>query len=173
MPLFKRRNESGAGAGAGRTLPALPDVSHLTDHEWWALGSRRYEEHWKEHVGSPETFAECARNCYGQQDFSTAACFFRKAIDLLHTQYLFGAMERRRPSPADAWIVDGYVSAIGASRQLHPQADVAESVREVTHRLRTISTACQRVGLPDQLYRGALNDLVNVAPDIDVSDVLW
>ena len=41
----------------------LPD--NLTDQQWWADAEQRYEEYWREFVGSPEFFAEGGRWFYG------------------------------------------------------------------------------------------------------------
>ena len=56
---------------------------------------------------------------------------------------------------------------------MHPEATVAGSVREVTHRLRTISSACNRVGIPGQLYMNALDTIGRETPHVDVTDIYW
>jgi len=124
------------------------------------------------YYGSPETMAEGGRLCYGYGDFGTALFFFQKSIDMLHTNYLFNQMRSRQPSAADAWIVDGYTSSLGAGLAMHTAAPIDDSVREVTHQLRTIATACEQVGLPSELYRGALRQIAIEAPNVKLDDVL-
>jgi hypothetical protein len=92
---------------------------------------------------------------------------------MLHTNYLFMEMKSRQPSPADAWIVDGYLKSLGVSLSMHPEAPVADSVREITHRLRTIASACQRVGIADQLYMNALDTVGRDAAHVNVDDIYW
>jgi hypothetical protein len=79
----------------------------------------------------------------------------------------------RQPSPADAWLVNGLVASLGVTRELLPQLDVSAQVREATHRLRTISSAVENAGGSSVLYRNALDEIARLAPDVDVSDVLW
>lgn len=122
---------------------------------------------------APEIHAERGKERYGNQDFPAAVGHFEKAIDMLHTLYLFEEMRNRQPSSADAWIVDGYTSSLGAALAMDASADVGESVRTVTHRLRTISTAAHRVGASSTLYRDALAGIARCAPHVDVNDVLW
>jgi hypothetical protein len=122
---------------------------------------------------APETLAERAQLAYGSQNFSGAMHDYEKAIDLLHTLYLFENMRQRQPSPADAWIVDGYTSALGATLAMDSTAGVTESVRTVTHRLRTITTAADRVGLPSHIYRQGLDQMASYAPHVNVDDVYW
>ncbi len=151
---------------------ADPIDNRLPDDEWLARSEARYREMVQHRWGSCETVAQGGVDRYGHGDFGAALFFFQKSIDMLHSQYLFGQMRSRQPSPADAWIVDGYTSALGASLQLHPAAPVDVSVREVTHRLRTIATECERMGLPAQLYRGALALMAVYAPHVKLDDVL-
>jgi hypothetical protein len=99
--------------------------------------------------------------------------FYAKSIDMLHSAYGFGAMAQRQPSPADMSIVDGYTASLGAGLRLHPDAPVRDCVREVTHRLRSISSECDRVGLPSNLYRAALETMASAAPHVAVDDVFW
>ena len=126
-----------------------------------------------ERPSGPEGWAEPGRELYGSQRFAEAIEPFRKAVDVLHSNYTFLNMERRQPSPADAWIVDGFVNAVGAARAAGQVDDVREVVREVTHRLRAIATATQRVGGSSQLYLEALARLGSDHPDVDVSDIRW
>ena len=153
--------------------PLDPDDPTLTDAEWLAICEGRFRGTVDPYYGSPESLAEGGKDRYDHQDFGTAIFFFQKSIDLLHTNYLFGQMKDRQPSPADTWIVNGYLSALGASLSLHPGAPVDQSVREVTHRLRTISSACERTGATPALYLNALAQLADTAPSVNVDDVLW
>lgn len=121
----------------------------------------------------PEEIAKVAENLYGHQRFSEAIVQSERAIDLLHTLYLFEKMRQRQPSPADSWIVDGYTSALGATLAMDKSADVTESVRTTTHRLRTIMSATERVGIPANIYRDALTTMRSYAGHVNVDDILW
>jgi hypothetical protein len=103
----------------------------------------------------------------------TAACFYRKAIDMLHTAYRFDEMRRRRPSAADAWIIDGYCRSLETARRRQPAARFDESVREVTHRLRSSLTVCEELGLDSSLYRAGLQRLAVIASIVPTDDVFW
>jgi hypothetical protein len=50
---------------------------------------------------------------------------------------------------------------------------VKESVTEVTHRMRTISSQFKRYDLDPNPYLGRLDELGQIAPDVDVSGVFW
>lgn len=161
---------------ATRSTPVFdelePIANSLQDGEWLAHSEARYKEMVQHRWGSCETVGEGGRERYGHGDFGTALFFYQKSIDMLHTNYLFNQMRSRQPSAADAWIVDGYTSALGASLAKHPAAPVDSSVREASLRLRTIASACERVGLPSQLYRDALDQIAIYAPHVKLDDVL-
>jgi hypothetical protein len=133
--------------------------AELTDAQWWNDAEQRYEEYWREFLGEPETFETGARWFYGSGEFGTALLLYQKAIDLLHTRYCFDTMRQRRPSAADLPIVDGYLSALGASLSLHPDAPVADSIAEAAHRLEDIRAACNAAGLSTNPYRQGLIEL--------------
>lgn len=165
---FKKRKPS-----TGSASEAIDPIDHsLPDDEWLARSKARFEQMVKNYYGSCETIGQGGQECYGYGDFGTALFFYQKSIDVLHSMYLFGQMRNRQPSPADAWIVNGYTSSLGASLEMHPAAPVSDSVREVTHRLRTIASACEQVGLPSQLYREALKLMAQYAPHVKLDDVL-
>jgi len=165
---FKKRKPS-----TGPAAEAIDPIDgSLPDDEWLARSKARFEQMVKNYYGSCETIGQGGKECYGYSDFGTALFFYQKSIDVLHSMYLFGQMRNRQPSPADAWIVNGYTSSLGASLAMHPAAPVNESVREVTHRLRTIASACEQVGLPSQLYREALKLMAQYAPHVKLDDVL-
>jgi hypothetical protein len=157
--------------GLFRHTPRVPE--EFTDAQWWANAERVYDERWRSFLGSPETFANGAGQFYLKQEFGVSALLYQKAIDLMHTLYDINSMRARQPSPRDLSILDGYLSALGASLSLHPEAPVAGSVREVTHRLRTIALACQSAGFSDSMYRQALDRLASTAPGVNIDDVLW
>lgn len=172
--LFGNSNVTGAGAGPRGNAARSFDVdSSGTDSDWLSRSSAVFSDTIEPYYGSPETMADGGKAAYAEQSFGVALFFFQKSIDMLHTAYGFSNMESRQPSPADAHIVDGYLSALGASRASHPDADYSASVREVTHRLRSISAECERVGASPDLYRNALERIAREAPEVDVSDVLW
>jgi hypothetical protein len=79
----------------------------------------------------------------------------------------------RQPSGRDLSIVDHYLDTLRMVRTVRPGAPVKESVVEVTHRLRTISTCFDGHGLDGSPYRMRLDQLSEIAPDVDVSGVLW
>jgi hypothetical protein len=153
--------------------PLEPVDQSLTDEEWLRRSEGRFTATADQFYGSPESLAEGGKDRYDHQDFGTAIFYYQKSIDLLHTDYLYMQMKDRQPSLGDAWIVNGYLSALGASLSLHPDAPVNDSVREVTHRLRTISSACERTGATPALYLNALAQLADAAPSVKVDDVLW
>lgn len=123
--------------------------------------------------GSPETMARGGEEHYGLSDYGTAMFFYAKSIDILHTAYVVLQMAQRQPSAHDLPIVDGYTSSLALTLQLHPEAPVAACVREVTHRLRSISSECDRVGLPSDLYRSGLDSMGAATPHVPVDDVFW
>jgi hypothetical protein len=170
MGFFRRR-------GPDRERPPSnsrrPLDSALTDDEWWVASASAFAETVHAYYGSPESMAQGGKNRYRDADFGVAAFFYHKSIDMLHTAYGFSNMEHREPSPADAPIVDGFCNSLSASIEGHPNAPIDEVVREVTHRLRSIATTCDRVGAPSQLYRGALEKIAQYTPNVQVDDILW
>jgi hypothetical protein len=176
MPFFRRTppNEPPEPEPSSGPLSLQPPPPGETDDvKWWAVAESQYKRHWRSYLGSPETLAAGGQHFYDSGQFGTALLLYQKAIDVLHTHYVFSSMQDRQPSPRDLPIIDGFVSALGASLSLHPGAPVADSVREVTHRLRTTSSACQRVGLPADLYLRALDDLARTASHVNVDDIFW
>lgn len=149
MPLFRRRESRSTTDSSGLGAPFSFDPK------------------------GPDSIASHAQDLYGHQHFAEALEEFGRAVDLLQTLYVFEKMRQRQPSAADTWIIDGYTSALGATLAVNAQADVTESVRTTTHRLRTISTAAQRVGAPAQLYLDGLDLMRQYAPRVNVDDILW
>ncbi len=170
MGFFNRKKSKSTTGPASKEID--PIDNSLPDDEWLAQSKARFDRMIKNYYGSCETIGEGGQECYGYGDFGTALFFYQKSIDVLHTNYTFLQMRNRRPSLADAWIVNGYTSSLGASLEMHPAAPVDESVREVTHRLRTIATACEQVGLLSELYREALKLMAQYAPHVKLDDVL-
>ncbi len=121
----------------------------------------------------PEEAAGAAKEAYLHGDFLEAFKCSVVAVDRLHDFYVFEQFRNRQPSPADAWIVNGLTSALGAARACDNRADVRENVRTATHRLRTIATAIEQAGGNSVLFRAALDRLSADAPDVDVSDIFW
>ena len=160
---------NGAADAGSPPAPAAEEA----DVVWWQEAERCAERQRQQTNGEPESLAELAKEQYNHQGFGCAALLFGRAIDRLHTLYCIDNFQNRQPSPADAWMVDGYSSAIGASHALYPRAPIDGSVREATHRLRTIASACERVGASGQLYLDALASLGINAPDVKIDDILW
>jgi hypothetical protein len=173
MGIFSRRRDVESKQAKPAAAPVEHVDSSLSDSDWFAASERIYDQTWRSHLGSPETFADAGQDHYNNQNFGVAILFFRKAIDLLHTLYISSNMSARQPSAKDLAITSGFVSSVGATLAMHPTTPVAESVREVTHRLRTISSACKRAGLPADLYLNALQDVGVAAPQVNVEDILW
>jgi hypothetical protein len=161
MGFFKRR--IGAADEPKRASFGPIDVS-LPDDQWFVASEQAFKDRVEPYYGTPETMAEGGREHYGRADFGVALFFYRKAVDMLHTAYGFSNMESRQPSPADAWIVDGFCSSLGASLQAHPQAPVAKVAGEMVGRLGTIAADCDRVGIPAKLYRDAQDTVASTAP---------
>ncbi len=151
----------------------------LDDASWIRAGENRYDVLVRNHYGSPDTIAAGGMQRSRLGDPAAALYFFQKAIDTLHSIYVAGfgdgspAGWSREPSSRDLGIVDAYLQALGQVRALRPGAPVRDSVVEVTHRLRTISSTFGRYGLDDSAYRDRLTTLGQLAPDIDVSGVFW
>jgi hypothetical protein len=155
------------GRASNRVDEALrPGVD---DARWLREGEARYQGLVGRHYGSPETIAEGGIQRLQANDRAAALFFFQKAIDLLHTNYLFDEMRQRRPSDHDLPIIGAYLDTLGAIRADRPTTPVGASVQEVTHRLRTIATACQDAGIDPSRYLTALTSLAEIAPDIDAS----
>jgi hypothetical protein len=121
----------------------------------------------------PEKAASAAKDAYNEHDWARSFELYVKAVDRLHDFYVYEQFRNRQPSPGDAWIVNGLVSALGVLRDQDPTADVAAGVKEATHRLRTIASALEAAGGNATLYRGGLDGLAQYAPDVDVSAVFW
>jgi hypothetical protein len=156
----------------GKRSPKVVDGS-LPDGRWLRESEEMFKASIEPYYGSPETMARGGDERRGLGDVGTALFFYAKSIDMLHTAYGFAGMERRRPSPADTAIIDGFTESLALVTSRHPEAPIADCVREVTHRLRSISTECERVGLPSDLYRNGLDLIAQIAPRVPVDDVLW
>jgi hypothetical protein len=155
------------GAPSGSVDPALPDG------EWLLASEALFRQRIDDFYGSPETMARGGEEHQGLSDHGTAMFFYAKSIDMLHTAYGFAEMAQRQPSAADLPIVNGFTTSLRSALDSHPEAPVVDCVREVTHRLRSISSECDRVGLPSDLYRSGLESLARSAPHVPVDDVRW
>jgi hypothetical protein len=149
----------------------------LDDASWLSSGESRYSTLARNHYGSPDTIAAGGTQRIQQGDPAAALFFFQKSIDTLHSIYVASsggpAEWRRQPSNRDLGITDAYLQALRQVRELRPGAPVKESVVEVTHRLRTISSAFERNGIGAAAYLERLDSLGKLAPDVDVSGVFW
>ena len=153
--------------------PAARAASSPAAVAWLAEGKTRYSRLVNDHYGSPDTIAAGGGLSLRGGDVAAALFFFQKSINLLHTLYTFSDFENRRPGQADQPILAAYVDTLDEVLGQHPDAPVDESVREVTHRLRAISTRCRSYGLDGSQYDDALRNLAAVAPDVDVRDIVW
>jgi hypothetical protein len=156
----------------GKKRGAMIDPD-LPDAEWMNQSRILYDRTISDYYGSPETMASGGVKNYDAGNFGTAMLFFQKAIDMLHTAYGFSEMQSRRPSDNDTPIIGGFLASLEDTLKQHPEAAVWESVREVTHRLRSISTTCDDRGLASARYRHSLDRLAQVAPQVNVDDVFW
>jgi hypothetical protein len=172
--VVRRLGEAGLSDRAASLVgDPVVDDSRLSDGPWLHLGERRYERLLVRLDGPPEAIAAGGHERRRAGDLAAALFFFQKAIDMLHTHYGFSGMKDRKPSSADWPLIDAYLGTLAEVRRLRPQAPVAASVEEVTHRLRTTSTACREAGLDPGPYLRGLDRLAGIAPDVHVSDVLW
>jgi hypothetical protein len=130
----RRRDNSRVDQGALSASPLQHVDLSLPDGEWFSASERIYNETWRSHLGSPETFASAGRNHHSNQNFGVALLFFGKSIDLLHTLYVCSDTVTRRPSTADRGITSGFIASLRATIDSHPNAPIDESVREATHR---------------------------------------
>lgn len=164
MGLWNRKARDGFEPAQDAVLP---------DSDWLAQGERRYDRLINNWYGSPETIARGGEERVERGDLAAALHFFRKSIDLLQTNYCFSEMTQRRPSPADSRMIDGFLGVLSMIRSRRPGVRVDGVVTEVTHRLRTITTACEDRGIDASRYRNALNELGRLDPDTNVDGVFW
>jgi hypothetical protein len=169
---FLRRLIEGQPAAGGRTAGPLVSPG-LTDGEWFGQSERAYRATIEPYYGSPETMARGGDERAAEGDDGVALFFYRKSIDILHTAYCVNRMEAREPSHQDAAILSGFCHSLEKTVRDHPEAPIAESVREVTHRLRSITTECESRGVDATLYRATLERLVGVAPNVPLDGVRW
>lgn len=152
MGLFSRSRSNHPAASS------LTPIDHgVPDDEWLTASNRAYIAEIDQHYGTPETMATPGKDHYGHQNFGVALFFYAKSIDMLQTAYCFNQMRDRQPSPADTWIVDGFVNSLGASLAMHADAPVGEVTMETMNMLRSIAEECQRTGVSDQLYASAVD----------------
>ena len=138
-----------------------------------AEAEQRYRMQIKQYAGSPESIAAGGSRRLTEGDFGTALFFFQRAIERLHALYCVSGMRERMPGESDQRILDAYLSTLRRVREQWPQAAVKDTVTEVTHRLRTTTTACREERIDAGRYLRALTDLEQIAPDVDVSGVFW
>ena len=147
--------------------------TRVLDSDWLTAGAQRYEALVVQTPASVEatTAAGVARQRLG--DVAAALFFYQKAIDVMQAEYVINGMRSRGPSSADQAPIDRFLSTLALIREQRPAAPITASVLEVTHRLRTMTTACKDEGQDPTRYLEALDFLSRIAPDIDVSNVYW
>ena len=64
----------------------------------------------------PDELCQKAKLANGSQQFASAAEYYSEAIDKLHTMYVMGDCSYRSPSANDTKILQGFVSAVGATK---------------------------------------------------------
>ena len=119
----------------------------------------------------PEKAGADAKEAYDCGHFLKAFQISVIAVDRLHDFYVFERFRNRQPAISDSWIVNGLIEALAAARARDKRADVVEGVRTATHRLRDIVMAINQAGGNPTLYMIALNELAELAADVDVSDI--
>lgn len=155
------------------------DDAGLDDTQWLRAGESRYKSLVSRHYGSPDTIAVGGDQRSRAGDEAAALFFYQKAIDTLHSIYVCGFGDqgpsgwRRQPSDRDLLILDLYLGTLRAVRACRAAAPVAASVKEVTDRMRTISSQFRRYGLDPVPYLERLDQLAELAPDVDVNDIFW
>lgn len=70
----------------------------------------------------PDEYGQQAQAAYGSQQFHRAFDLYCSAIDKLHTMYVVGDCRYRQPSSSDTYILEGWVSATGATKATQPGA---------------------------------------------------
>lgn len=158
MGLFRKKN-----VAIDQALP--PD-------EWIRASEAKYEELVSQYYGSPETMAQGGYARAELDDWGTALFFFRKSIDIVHTQ-CFGPQPIRQPGPQDDPILLAFVSTLENVKRTHANAPIDETIREVTHRIRAMSSLCERTGTPASRYLSALDAIAGLAPEVNAEDILW
>ena len=162
----------------GKQPPDYHD-SNMSDREWLGAGRSRYEQLVSRHYGSPDTIAAGGDQRLAARDPASALYFYTKAIDTLHSIYVCTLGEpgpqswSRQPSARDVTILDRYLDCLRQVKSIRPNASPADSVQEVTHRMRTISTVLKKYGLDASPYLRRLDDLDALAPEVDVTAVFW
>lgn len=102
----------------------------------------------------PDELGEKAQEAYGNQRFEEAMMLYAAAIDKLHTMYVAGNCSVRQPSPADAYIVDGFASAVGAAKAMGTNVHVVNEAQGAVHYLRQIADTSEMFGfMPGTVYR--------------------
>lgn len=157
----------------GAASAPAPIDPNLSDPEWLSASRSAFEQSVNSYYGTPETMASGGLKALDNGRPGVALFFFQKSLDILHTLYGFSDMQTRTPSSADGALVDYYLAALIQTRGLRPDVDLADSVREVTHRLRSISNECKNRGFAPNIYLSGLDALAQRAPEVNVDDVLW
>jgi hypothetical protein len=139
MGFLTRNRKSSTTDNPSRASVVSVDDS-LADGPWLQASESAYRTTISAFYGSPETMASGGQQRERCGDAGVALFFYQKSIDMLHSAYGFSNMQSRRPSPQDTPILDGFVRSLGTTLSAHPDASVSDSIREVTHRLRSIST---------------------------------
>ena len=168
---FLTRLLDGTSESGGKAVPLVDET--LPDGQWLARSESVYNDTIQTYYGSPEAMARGGEERLAKGDDGVALFFYRKSIDMLHTAYGFNQMGQRQPSGADEWILGSFCVALESTVRAHPGAPVAESVREVTHRLRSITTECEGRGLDASIYRAGLARVGAAAPMVLVDDIFW
>jgi hypothetical protein len=123
--------------------------------------------------GGPEVTARASQQARADGDRQLALRLAVRAVDRLHDLYCFDRFDLRRPSSADAFVIDLALDTLAESRRATPGLNVHEEVKELTHRLRAITTSTEGIRVDPALYRTALGRLAEIAPDVPVDDIYW
>lgn len=107
----------------------------------------------------PDAKAAEAKDLYSQQRFSTSLDAYGEAIDKLHTMYVMGGSRYRTPSADDDTILNGFVSALGASLAVNKSEPITNAVEQACGYLLQIEQMCASEGIDGRRYAVAIADI--------------
>ena len=107
----------------------------------------------------PDAKAVEAKDLYGHQSFAASLEKYNEAIDKLHTMYVIGGNRYRTPSSDDDPILNGFVSALGASLAMNSREPIDQAVAQACGYLRQIEELCIASGIDGRRYAVAIADI--------------
>lgn len=112
----------------------------------------------------PDQLAHEAKILYGNQKFRDALEKYGDAIDKLHTMYVIAERSRRQrnPGPDDLYILNGFESALGASKASAQIVDTETFAKQPAHYLQEIVHTIEREGGDARIYIDAVDRISRV-----------